>query len=669
MGVFLITTPDGKKYKVTAPDAGAAYDAVSEMLQPPDPAKAAAASQADWTDPAMQGLMMGGSDEFSGVMGAIAAPFRGRNMGDEYVRERDLARNRLDAYREKNPGTATAAEIGGSLLPAVLTGGGSLMQTGLGAAMKQGAKTGALMGGGYGGLSADGDLGDRAIGAVSGALAGGVTGAAFPVISRGVGAATKAAKDALMSRLRPADYAARKVVERAGGTRGDIERIGRKMDRGARQGTPLNLMDAGGENLRDLGRTIMNVPGPAKTRMTTIGNLGAMAQGDRLKALIGRTIADPEGFMDAKDAIMAARANRASPYYKRAFKTPVDWSPELRALLDTPAGRAALVKAKTNAANRQQPLSQWFAQVADDGTFNVQNIPGIKELHEVKRELDTMVNGAYAPANSPFGHPTKTPSSDAIKNVRDGIRDKLFRAGETMPGTKDGPYAVASRIAGDSIKGDQALEFGRKVFDTDSRIVTKRLRGMSDFEREMARVGAAEAVRKRIDGAGFTHNAILKFFSTRSQVNSLRPFFRRNEDWTEFRNTIFNEARRRRSYDVQRGNSTTMKQLNDMMDAGKLGQTVDNVGTFASAGAVRGAVNMAVNAVRRVSGITPATADEMSRILMARDPMMTRDLLSRLARIEASKASKQERANAVRQLVTGIIAGQEGGLLGSLQHN
>jgi hypothetical protein len=280
--------------------------------------------------------------------------------------------------------------------------------------------------------------------------------------------------------------------------------------------------------------------------------------------------------------------------------------------------------------------------------------------------LDDMVKKAYRPAEGPFGHPLKTSQSDAIKSVRDGIRDALKSAGETMPGTKDGPYAVAAKIAGDSISADKALEFGRKAFDTDPRLLVRGLRGMTSDDRELARIGLVEKLREKIDKAGFTHNAILKIFSSREDVNRIRPFFRREEDWQAFRKTIFNEARRRKTFDTMRGNSTTAKQLNDMVDAGRLGETAGVAASAATGGLLSGAVNMAVNAARRVSGITPETANRMAKVLMARDPQVVQQILSRLSRIEASKAGREEKANAIRQIVTAVIAGQEGKVIGLL---
>lgn len=133
-----------------------------------------------------QGVSMGFSDELAGALGAIPAAIHTGNwsLGEHYRGIRDAARANAEGFRERNPGTALAAEVGGGLL----TGGlGATRALGgvaarnaanlIGRSTATGAGMGLLSGAGY--SEAD-SVGGVAGDAAKGALAGGLLGAAFP---------------------------------------------------------------------------------------------------------------------------------------------------------------------------------------------------------------------------------------------------------------------------------------------------------------------------------------------------------------------------------------------------------------------------------------------------------------------------------------------------------
>ena len=80
----------------------------------------------------VQGLTVGSSDELIGALTAVRETLGGSDLSfDElYNRAKDFEMARINDYREKSPGKAFAAEIGGAVTTGVLSRGATLpMQT------------------------------------------------------------------------------------------------------------------------------------------------------------------------------------------------------------------------------------------------------------------------------------------------------------------------------------------------------------------------------------------------------------------------------------------------------------------------------------------------------------------------------------------------------------
>ncbi len=576
------------------------------------------------------------------------------------------------AGQEQWPKTSLAGTIGGVLAtspwlaPEALAAGGAVRAgtAGLGTLVKAGIKTGAKYGAIAGAGNAEGGIGNRIVGGVEGAATGAVTGGALPVAGRLLKLAAKPAIDAVAARLNPAGYAAQKVTDRLANAGLTVDTAADRLDRAAVNGDSMALADVGGDSLRKLGRTVVNTPGPGQIKLMAAANRGAMAQGGRLKGKVADAfLADPAfTYPEAKAAVMDARSSGAKPYYDLAYRTPVPYTFDLQEMLQTPAGKAGLAAAKRNSANRREPWAQWFANVADDGTItDLKRVPDTRALDEVKRVLDTMVEAAKRPADgSPFGKALHTPDSLAVQSVRDDLRNFLT--------THNKPYEQALAKGLDNIQADEALEFGRNALTADPRVIAKRMgtggagrdKAFNEGQQELARIGLVEAARAKIDALGMTHNGLLKLFSTPDQVARLRPFFRDSASWGRFRTSMFNEARKRKTYEAFKGNSTTAGQLADMQEAGALAEGVQTVAHAAHSGVVTAAASAIIRSLRRLGGLTPQVADRIAQMIATRDPAQVRAILRQIHNIELSKASKAQKLNAVRNLLTVVAASREG---------
>lgn len=132
------------------------------------------------------GVLGGGGQSLGGLKSLLALMGADYNKDNDedvkgYEKERDASKKAFDSAQKANPKTYMAGELGGSVLPALATGGvGEVPEAaGLGARLLGAAKVGGTFGAAQGALSSDADtlggkLGDVAKGGLEGAATGGV---------------------------------------------------------------------------------------------------------------------------------------------------------------------------------------------------------------------------------------------------------------------------------------------------------------------------------------------------------------------------------------------------------------------------------------------------------------------------------------------------------------
>jgi hypothetical protein len=181
---------------------------------------------------------------------------------------------------------------------------------------------------------------------------------------------------------------------------------------------------------------------------------------------------------------------------------------------------------------------------------------------------------------------------------------------------------------------------------------------MSQAEKEAFKIGAADALRNKIGAAGFTQNALLKFFSSRDQLANLRAAFDNDEQFAAFRTAMFAEARKRSTYNIVTGNSSTAKQLADMADAGGLQDTVNFARDATTGGITSATLRFIGSRMKMLGGFTPQVADNIAKKLMTTNPQQAQAITQELTRIENAAISADQKRQLVYKLITPVMADQ-----------
>ena len=302
MPTFEIET-GGKTYEVEAPDQSAALSAIkglaapsanggfdagrfqSPAMQPmqgkiPDqmernirgaPSRGKALAMG-----AVQGATLNFGDEIGSGIGAAVDYITGNapdGIGERYNQRLQATRQEMDAAAGMDPWTFTGGQVAGAIATAPMT------------PFKAGIAGGAATGAAYGAIAGAGageGLKDRAAGAIGGGLIGGAIGGAVPAIGQGLGAIAQ--RLPFRGAINPEAEAARRVSRAmqmdaqsgAAGLSDDAFRAAQDA------GTPVALIDRGGEMTRSVARSAANVSPEARATLNATLDPRYADQGARI---------------------------------------------------------------------------------------------------------------------------------------------------------------------------------------------------------------------------------------------------------------------------------------------------------------------------------------------------------------------------------------------------
>lgn len=565
------------------------------------------------------------------------------NPVERFGEMQDAEKLAMSKLREANPVAMASGEVLGGLATAGKLSGApamgvsaptrgavqSFMQPSTGGLLAQAGK-GAAQGAATGAAYALGDGEDPTTAAGFGAAIG----AAIPVVGRGLQIAGQTAKNAVAPYINPERFAAGKVVQRLGLDNMTPDQVGNRLARNP----GLNVADVAGENTKGLVRTAVNVPGPARTRVTSQMNIRQMGQGDRVGREVAAAFGDPAAFQSTLDDTVNTIKTQASPLYQKAFKEApaVDVSGVVQAIDDRiMPGVNKIVSPADNLAD--DSVTAAIARLRSRFLTGTNQRVGLQDLHLQKMDLDGMIEKAKR-----AGEATKVRALVQVKN-------ELLKAMDAA----SPDYKTARGIFAGEMEVQNALDAGLSYATNPASLTARDIAKMSKAERDAFRIGVARGLREVIDKSPDGADVVKRIFGSRSKRAALEPLFDNVTDRARFQNAMIREARATKTRQAVIGNSTTARQQADMEDAGIALGTALDVGTGGIAGAIK---NLIARAGARIGGVTPEVADQIARLTMTRNPGDLQRAVGILRARGASMQQAQAIANSLRQALT-----QQGG--------
>jgi hypothetical protein len=390
------------------------------------------------------------------VAGPLLHDARNALMGPQGGAEMDALGQSASAA---NPLAAGAGTVFGTVAPLAAAGttavGARLlgMSGGLGARM--------LMGAGSGGVVSGLDTlarGGSPQQAGQNALLGAGIGGAVPVAGKVLGAA----KDAFLG------PSANKMVSNALlADKNDPAQVNQLLQN---MGPGATIADLG-PNTQGLATGMASLPGEPKA--IVVNNLKARAAdtGNRLAADVAGTIGAGQPVGALTDSIVAAQKAAADPLYASVRPAPVQMTPTLQSLGNTPLGRQAFQKAAQMMAN--------------DGLSGTGTTVGFFDY--AKQALDDITSSAL-----------RSGESNAARQAGQMANTITSEVDQQVP-----QYAAARDAFAGPAKVLDAVDMGQSIFGgkTTPEDLQRAMAGMSASEKDGLLAGAQAAVQKAIGSA------------------------------------------------------------------------------------------------------------------------------------------------------------------------
>ena len=542
-----------------------------------------------------------------GQVGIQASP---REMGAA------IERLGLESYGQEFPGRALGAELGGAMIPALVSRGKTAPES-IGMATTKAVPLGGISGFG----AAEGSLGERAEAGLMGAGTSAVLSPAFQLGGRVVNKGYRSAVDAMFaSPNRMGKDAAREAIRDA--VQADVGDVDQAIAFVlSKTGKPYSLADVG-PNTRAYLDAANLLPGPGKKQAKEFLEQRDRGIAARLTSDIQSAFGSRASFFDEFNALKEARSDLGSKLYERALKQQVPVTQELVSLLQRPSISDAYNRGLAIARERGMKVPATRIEngrlLTDKG--EVKSID-TEFLHLIKMGLDDVVFTGKSPSSG-IGNT----ALNAVKDTRTQFLGFIDRNNKT--------YQRARNYWAGETSAMDAMQMGRNFLRLDEDELASDIRKMSKSEKESFRLGAMQNVLDRMGGAqvgetmlGAVGNPARDLVKNPRTVRLLGLTFEDKNVFNKFLDRLVDETEMRlTSAQVLRGSQTAERQqaVGALRDRATRELPLD--ASF---------VSVIANALRRdLKGVEQqqleSTANEVVRILTERDPAKLQQIASQL---------------------------------------
>lgn len=420
------------------------------------------------------------------------------------------------------------------------------------------------------------------------------------------------------------------------------EEAGQLIDQARARGVPLSLMDTGDET-RGLASALARKPGPSRTIIRDAVIPRQEAQLDRVQGAIRRDLGATVNVRQQSEDLIQQARTAAAPLYDKAYAAPARTSPELESLLETPAGKQAIARAKTIAANEQRDPSKMGFDLDANGETILAKNPSPQTLDYVKRGLDDVIEAHRDPVTGRL-------NLDEAGRAIVGVRAKFLNQVDKL----NPDYAAARQAYSGPAAMNSALAKGAKIGTRDSEQIVAETRDMGASELEQYKLGVRSALSKALEGKVDGADKVRALVGTPAKRKALAQVFGGVQEFNNFMSTLADEGKAAATYGRVNTGSQTAANLADDADANGLAGVAVNTGRRLLSG--HGMTSNAIHTLADLYHYGSGKAGEEVRAQLAAgisetDPIILRNYLA------AAKASGTNRVTSATGRKAGGLAG------------
>ena len=307
------------------------------------------------------------------------------------------------------------------------------------------------------------------------------------------------------------------------------------MERLGASGKPATMADVGDKNILSLAGHVARQPGPARQ----IAENFLMRRDDeafqRLLQDVGVYLKSGPTARQTVNGLFVTRSAASQPLYEQTDALQGIWSPRLREFIggNTPATRNIMagmrrgyeIEANT-ALGEGRPFDPTMLGVDLDeqGNIKILRTPNMRVLDMAKQGLDAMISDER---DAITGRLSARGRSLVI--LRKGYVDELDALDPT------GMYKKARETWGGISSNMDAVKVGQTAFSGHPEELAEELTGMTEANREFARIGLADTMRERLMKAGLGTDESRRILKDNGWTKALlKPFFKSEKDYYDF---------------------------------------------------------------------------------------------------------------------------------------
>jgi hypothetical protein len=304
---------------------------------------------------------------------------------------------------------------------------------------------------------------------------------------------------------------------------------GRVISEAQANGTPAVLADLG-ENTRALAGSVSRQAGPARTIAKGFTKERQMGQMDRVRDAINRDIGPTTDVLAEAERLDQQAQTAARPLYDRAYAAQPLQSPRLTALLETPAGKAALKRATTIAANEGHDPATMGVQMDAAGGPAVAGSLSTQTLDYVKRGLDDIIEEGR---NDLTGKLKLNEVQRSVNTVKNQILTEMDRLNPDYAAARQayaGPAALRS-----------AMMDGKAALHKSASEINQRIKNMTPAEADQYGLGLRSAIADAMERSPDGANKVRSLIGNPQRRAVLQRVFGSKADLDRFVATMENE--------------------------------------------------------------------------------------------------------------------------------
>lgn len=643
---MIVQAPDNKTIDFGNLPPDQVTDAM-QRLYPPQPMGAFEAA----TDKAKNAMTFGLGSVASGLGAAAANPINAMmgnaplDMGMAYNQGRQQYQNTLNSDTVQHPIASDIGDVAGfaGSMAQAPQGTVDALQS-LPQVLQNKYITRGLLGSGFGAAggfgSAQGDIMDQLKGAGYGALTGLAAGEAIPAALDAVRWLATPVTNAIRNKMTDPDVLAQNKIAQQF-TRDNVN----PADVLNNMATDNSMIaDAAGKNTKAYTRTLAAQPGQGQEIIANALENRQAEQVPQTANLLRQGMGGNASSIDTIDNLMAQRQAAAQPLYEAAYSTSPVNSETLDRLMnnsDVKKGIPLGIRIMQNEADASgTPINLQDFGVSD---FNAAGDPILSDLHQprligaAKEGLDAQIQAEQRPDGS------FTKLGKSLMGLKSSLMTEVNnpQSSAHIPGYQDALDAWAGPT--DSIR---AVNIGRDFITGNTELGARQMAGMSDGDKELARVGAQNAlqdiVTKTPDGA----DVVKRIFGNSDKRAKLQALFPDQQSFNDFSDQMRGLGQQFKTNQFILGGSQTYDKA----------ANADEEFPMTKEGIARKFLG---NIAQRFSSMTPESNTIAAQMLVNTDQGANQRALMSIA--------DRMRQNASNANISNILPQQLGGRFGQLQ--